>query len=104
MSKLDIAAKVHSLDIMPTKGMNVSLPSTLRRWIERRVTSGGYGSVSEYVRQLVRHDQGERVLQDLDQQLIAAIESGPAAPLTQDDWSEVRKIVRESRQKGRSDR
>jgi hypothetical protein len=49
MSILDIAAIFISLDPMATKGMKVSLPSTLRRWIERRVTGGGYDSVSEYV-------------------------------------------------------
>lgn len=84
MSILDIAANLHSMEVMAIKGMNVSLPSTLRRWIERRVTGGGYGSVSEYVRHLVRHDQSERVLQELDQQLIDAIESGPATPLPAD--------------------
>ena len=104
MSVLDIASKLLSMDDMAIKGMNVSLPSTMRRWIERRVTGGGYGSVSEYVRQLVRHDQSDRVLQELDQQLIAAIESGPETPLTEKDWAEVRKIVRESQQKGRRDR
>lgn len=76
----------------------------MRRWIERRVTVGGYGSASEYVRQLVRHDQSERVLHDLDQQLVRAIESGPATPLTANDWSELKKIVRAGRRKGRNDR
>jgi antitoxin ParD1/3/4 len=93
MSVFDIGGNLHSVDVMATKGMNVSLPSTLRRWVERRASGGGYGSVSEYVRQLVRHDQSERVLQELDQQLIQSIESGPAVPLTGDDWSEVRRVI-----------
>ena len=43
--------------LIPIKGMNMSLPATLLHRIEWRVTGGGYGSVSEYVRQLVCHDR-----------------------------------------------
>ena len=34
--------------------MNISLPDTLKSFIDNRVTNDGYGNVSEYVRELVR--------------------------------------------------
>ena len=37
--------------------MNISLPDTLKSFIDTRVTNDGYGNVSEYVRELVRQDQ-----------------------------------------------
>jgi antitoxin ParD1/3/4 len=37
-------------------GMNVSLPETLRAYVQSRLADG-FGSVSEYVRQLIRQDQ-----------------------------------------------
>lgn len=37
--------------------MNISLPDTLREFVEGQVTSAGYGTSSEYVRELIRRDQ-----------------------------------------------
>ena len=37
--------------------MNVSLPDELKSFVDARVDTGGYGSTSEYVRDLVRRDQ-----------------------------------------------
>lgn len=37
--------------------MNISLPESLRRYIEYKVDAGGYGSVSDYIRELVRIDR-----------------------------------------------
>ena len=51
--------------------MNVSLPDPMRDFIQQRIDSGQYASVSDYVRDLVRRDQGTakdeaRWLADLD--------------------------------------
>ena len=37
--------------------MNVSLPETLKAWVEKRVDSGNYGNASDYMRDLIRRDQ-----------------------------------------------
>jgi Arc/MetJ-type ribon-helix-helix transcriptional regulator len=37
--------------------MNISLPDSLKGFVDSRVKTGGYSSVSEYVRDLVREDQ-----------------------------------------------
>ena len=37
--------------------MNISLPDPLKQYVEEQVNQGGYSSVSEYVRELVRADQ-----------------------------------------------
>ena len=37
--------------------MNVSLPDPLRDFVQQRIDSGQYASVSDYVRDLIRHDQ-----------------------------------------------
>ena len=39
--------------------MNVSLPDPMRDYVQRRIDSGHYASVSDYVRDLIRRDQGE---------------------------------------------
>ena len=45
--------------------MNVSLPDPLREFVERQVESGGYGTSSEYVRELIRRDQDRLQLRSL---------------------------------------
>ncbi|MGH6786675.1 MAG: type II toxin-antitoxin system ParD family antitoxin [Novosphingobium sp.] len=37
--------------------MNISLPAALKSFIDSQVSSGGYGTSSEYVRELIRKDQ-----------------------------------------------
>jgi antitoxin ParD1/3/4 len=53
--------------------MNVSLPEPLRDWVQRRIDSGQYASVSDYVRDLIRRDQA---LADEREALIAALVQG----------------------------
>lgn len=37
--------------------MNVSLPDAMKDWVEVQAQSGRYGNASDYVRDLIRHDQ-----------------------------------------------
>jgi antitoxin ParD1/3/4 len=37
--------------------MNISLPDPLREFVDGQVARGGYGTSSEYVRELIRRDQ-----------------------------------------------
>ena len=37
--------------------MNVSLPDPMREWVEAQVKGGEYANVSDYIRDLIRHDQ-----------------------------------------------
>ena len=37
--------------------MNVSPPDPMRDWVQNRIDSGRYASVSDYVRDLIRRDQ-----------------------------------------------
>jgi antitoxin ParD1/3/4 len=41
--------------------MNISIPDKLKAWVESRVADGSYASSSDYLRDLVRQDQRERV-------------------------------------------
>lgn len=40
--------------------LNISIPDTMREWIDSQVEAGGYANASGYIRDLVRHDQRER--------------------------------------------
>ena len=53
--------------------MNVSVPDPMRDWVQQRIESGQYASVSDYVRDLIRRDQ-EQVQRT--KALIAALDEG----------------------------
>ncbi len=54
--------------------MNVSLPDELKTFVDERVTHDGYGSTSEYVRDLIRRDRERGHLRDL---VLDGANSGP---------------------------
>jgi len=56
--------------------MNISLPATLKAFVDAQVTERGYGTSSEYVRELIRKDQERLRLRGL---LLAGAEA-PAGP------------------------
>jgi antitoxin ParD1/3/4 len=41
--------------------MNISVPDLMREWVEQRISTGQYASVSDYVRDLIRRDQAQAV-------------------------------------------
>jgi antitoxin ParD1/3/4 len=74
--------------------MNVSLPRTLRSYVDERVSSSAYTSASEYVRELIRKDREERAAHDrLERLLLDGYQSGPATERTEADWAAMRERV-----------
>ncbi|MEM6386094.1 MAG: type II toxin-antitoxin system ParD family antitoxin [Pseudomonadota bacterium] len=57
--------------------LNISLPEVMRAWVETRVNSGEFANASDYVRDLMRHDQ-EQVKEALDANTVAGIRKGIA--------------------------
>lgn len=45
--------------------MNVSLPDSLKDFVDEQVARRNYGSTSEYIRELVRRDQERSQLREL---------------------------------------
>lgn len=45
--------------------MNISLPGSLKAFVDDQVDAGGYGTSSEYVRELIRRDRDRVTLREL---------------------------------------
>ena len=54
--------------------MNVSLPTTMREWVDDQVKTGTYANASDYIRDLIRHDQEKRTV--LEAAIRDGLESG----------------------------
>jgi antitoxin ParD1/3/4 len=75
--------------------MNIAVPEGLQEFVQARVAQGGYGSVSEYVRELIRADQKQQAREVLEAEILKGGRSGQSMPMTAEDWDEIRNEVRQ---------
>lgn len=77
--------------------MNISLPEALKTFVDEQVSQRGYGTSSEYVRELIRKDQDRLQLRSL---LLAGASSPPATPADARYFDGLRSRVRQSARPG----
>ncbi|MBX9611688.1 MAG: type II toxin-antitoxin system ParD family antitoxin [Burkholderiales bacterium] len=70
--------------------MNISLPDTLKSFVDEQVGQRGYGTSSEYVRELIRKDQDRLHLRDL---LLKGASSRAAPPADEAYFTALRERV-----------
>lgn len=75
--------------------MNIALPESMKQFVQERVAEGGYSSVSEYVRDLIRADQKRRVEERIDALLLEGLESGEPIPVTKGYWDQKKRKLAE---------
>ena len=72
--------------------MNISLPDPMKDWVENQTNSGRYDNASEYVRDLIRHDQDRSDKIAAMQRLVdEALEGGD----TSNSLADIRQLARE---------
>ena len=72
--------------------MDISLPDSLKSFVDEQVSERGYGTSSEYVRELIRKDQDRLQLRGL---LLDGAASNPAAPADASYFDGLRDRVRQ---------
>lgn len=73
--------------------MNISLPESMTRFVEEEVASGGYGTASEFIRDLLREAQKRKARAKVDALLLEGLQS-EAREMTRADWNELKRRVR----------
>jgi antitoxin ParD1/3/4 len=73
--------------------MNISVPDEMKAFVETQMVQEGYASASEYLRALIREAQKRQAKQALEAKFREAMESGPATPMTPDDWRQLERNV-----------
>ena len=76
--------------------MNISLPEELKDFVDEQAKRG-YGTSSEYVRELIRKDQDQLRLREL---LLAGAASPPSAPADARYFKSLRSRLRATRTRG----
>lgn len=76
--------------------MTVSLPDSMKDWVEAQIRQGNYASASDYVRDLIRRDRDRReqelTLDDLRQKLAASRESGASNCTVDEIFAEAQEL------------
>lgn len=72
--------------------MNVSLPDTLKEFVEVQVRERGYGTSSEFVRELIRTAQARERLREL---LVDGMTSGTGSNLDAQHFDHLRAGIRD---------
>lgn len=75
---------------MPMASLNISLPESLKEYVEAQVSEGGYSTPSEYLRELLRRDQKQRAEEKLEQLLLESLQSGQPIAVTPEFWEQKR--------------
>lgn len=71
--------------------LNISLPEGLREFVDEQVKSGGYGTASEYIRELIRQDQKRAADEKLEALLLEGLDSGEPIEVTPEYWEKKRR-------------
>ncbi len=79
--------------------MNISLPDSLKAFVDEQVSRRGYGTSSEYVRELIHRDQDRLQFRNL---LLAGASSARTATADESYFEDLRERVRGG-QTGRQD-
>ncbi|MBG9386668.1 type II toxin-antitoxin system ParD family antitoxin [Caenimonas aquaedulcis] len=74
--------------------MNISLPETMKAFVDEQVETRGYGTSSEYVRELIRKDQDTEQMRAL---LLKGARS-PVVGMMDDAWFD--SLRQRSRERG----
>ncbi len=71
--------------------MNVSLPDPLKQFVEEQVSERGYGTSSEFVRELIRREQARQQLRAM---IVEGMSSGSGPELDDSYFARLRERVR----------
>ncbi len=74
--------------------MNISLPDSLKDFVDEQVNERGYGTSSEYVRELIRKDQDRLKLRGL---LLEGASSAPTKPVDHSYFDSLRRKAKSAK-------
>jgi len=74
--------------------LSITLPDELTQFLQSQIATGNYATPSDYIQTLIQQDQARRA--HLETLVLEGINSGPATPMTSDDWATIRTAVNQN--------
>lgn len=75
---------------MSMTSLNISLPESLKDYLEDQVKQGGYSTPSEYIGELVQEDQQRKAEAKLEALLLEGVTSGEPIEANSEYWERKR--------------
>lgn len=72
------------------ESVTISVPASLKTFVEREVATKGYGNVSEYFCSLLREAQARESQTRLEAPLLGGLQSGEPIPVNREFWQRLR--------------
>jgi antitoxin ParD1/3/4 len=69
--------------------MSLTLPDSLRAFVESQAIRKGYESPNEYLEALIRDDQRKAENEEIESKLLEALQGPPATPVTEETWEAI---------------
>jgi antitoxin ParD1/3/4 len=73
--------------------LEISIPDSLKSFIEEQTQSGAYRNAGEYLSALIREDQERKAKERIEHLLLEGVDSGQAVEMTSAGWQEARQEV-----------
>ena len=70
------------------RSLNISLPESMRTFVDDQTKRGGYGTASEFLRTLIRDAQKRQAEDRLEAMLLEGLDSGKPIEVTPAYWQE----------------
>lgn len=70
--------------------VTISLPDSLKEFVDAQVAAKGFGNVSEYFRSLLREAQAQEEAARLERLLLEGLASGDGVAVTPEFWQELK--------------
>jgi antitoxin ParD1/3/4 len=80
---------------MDTTPITISLPESLREFVDVQIASGRSIDRSEFIQLLLKEEQMRLAREKVEAMLEKGLDSGPATPMTAADWDNLRQRMHE---------
>jgi antitoxin ParD1/3/4 len=70
--------------------LTIQLTKAQKEFAETQAAESGYRSVSKYLEDLLRAERRRKAEEELEKLILEADASGPATPMTREDWDRLR--------------
>ena len=71
--------------------LHISLPESLLAWVHQQAAAQGLASPAAFVAQVLTNERRHQLKLRVEQEILAGLQSGPAQPMTAEDWQMIRR-------------
>jgi hypothetical protein len=75
--------------------LTLELPDDMLEFVSAEANAAGLAAPADFVRELILEAQKQKALAEIERLAEHALNSGPATPLTKEDFDEIRRKLRE---------